>query len=373
MNNQNDPIVLGNEFDHPKKPKRKNKKTLWIILCSVIGFFILVAALGGNSEDGSTESTEEPSSNETTAPTTSQSNITSLQYFFFFSEEEFDVGETSDYVIVVESDSDYAVEDIQLVSSDSSVVKFELVEKNNMGWLLVRTTALSEGNATIFVQTKDETVKTDVINITVTNKNNYSYEIIDTHHNIANSSIGTLWIECYSLVKNTGNTNIYLSQGKFDIENKNGHLVETINYVSAYPSVLTPGEVGVYYHYTTFDKGNIETEYQIVPHVDVKRAKVPLVRFPVVDVSVKEDQFGSIDVVGRIKNTSDSKQESIVYAILLYDNNGNLIGVQNGHIYDDVPVNGMVSFEDSFTIDYFGLSYSKISSYEVIAYPYQYQ
>ena len=64
MNNPNDPIVLGNEFDQPKKPNRKSKKTLWIILCSVIGFFILVAALGGNSEDGSESDSTGTLSNE---------------------------------------------------------------------------------------------------------------------------------------------------------------------------------------------------------------------------------------------------------------------------------------------------------------------
>lgn len=352
---------------------KKSISTILAICLLISALFSLPACYVEPTESYKPNRTDETSTNDDTT-TSTKSKITGFEFSPFTTMElSMTVGETEESYFIVNGDRDFSLDDIIFVSSDKSVAKIEFESQALTTYIYYKITPLSEGTATLYVQTKDGAVKSDEISITVSDPNNFNYEIVDTYYNLASDSIGYLWIECYALVKNTGKTNIYLSSGKFDIEDKNGHLIDTIDYVDVYPQVIAPGETGVYYETTIFEKGNINGKYNVVFKIDAKKATVPLVRYKVSDVSFSEDQFGYINVTGRVKNTSN-KSDSLCYiGIVLYDKNDKVIGVDFTIITDEIAPGELCSFEKTFLYDYFGVKLKDVSKYEIYAYPFQYQ
>lgn len=185
------------------------------------------------------------------------------------------------------------------------------------------------------------------------------------------NSIGTEWVIITVPVTNTGDTNLYLSSGTMDIEDQDGHLIDSKSLVSVYPEVLQPGETAWYYEETMLD-GSSGLELKVLPHVEVEKAKIDCVRYDVTDVTISDETYGGIKVTGRVENTTDEDESMPYVVVLMYDANGQLLGTALD-IVDGLNAGEKKGFSASSLSSYKELKTSNIASYEVYAYPNKFQ
>ena len=119
------------------------------------------------------------------------------------------------------------------------------------------------------------------------------YEITDCRAKTWTNSIGTVWVQTIVEITNTGTTNLYLSSGSYDLEDASGNLIGSKTMVSAYPSVLAPGEKGYMYEETILDD-TTDGELIVLPREDIEEAKVELIRFPVTDTKISNGNYGRV-------------------------------------------------------------------------------
>ncbi len=199
-----------------------------------------------------------------------------------------------------------------------------------------------------------------------------AYEVGEGRALVYSDSIGSCWVQISVPVTNTGSTNLYLSSGTMDLEDADGHLVDSKAMVSVFPTVLKPGETAWYYEETTLDQ-TPSTELKVVPHVDVKGAKVDCIRFDISDLSIGNEQYGGIKITGRVENTSD-KDESMVYIVVfMYDKDGELLGQAFTILTDDLKAGEKMGFSASTFSSNPAFIVENVDHYEVFAYPLQYQ
>ncbi|MBR2520791.1 MAG: FxLYD domain-containing protein [Oscillospiraceae bacterium] len=199
-----------------------------------------------------------------------------------------------------------------------------------------------------------------------------SYETGEGTVKVYTDSIGSVWAQISVPVTNTGDVNLYLSSGTMDLEDPDGHLVDSITYVSAYPTVLKPGETAWYYDETTLDEG-ASSELRVVPHVDVKAAKVDCIRFEVSDLAISDDTYGGIKVTGRVENTTE-EDESLVYVVVFfYGPDDVLLGQAYTILTDDLKAGDKIGFSCSTFSSYDQYVTANVSRYEVYSYPTQIQ
>ena len=168
-------------------------------------------------------------------------------------------------------------------------------------------------------------------------------------------------------VENTGESNIYLSGTAFDIEDANGHLLQSDSMISCCPDVIFPGEKGFLYTQYGFSlEGISEIEgLQLVPQYVVKATSETPVDYKVSDVSLKEGKWG-VAAVGRVTNTTEVEDSLFYIQAVYYDNDGNVIGIDGTNVNDFLP-GRTVSFEFSGMTLPRDLALDKIGTYEIIA------
>ena len=203
-------------------------------------------------------------------------------------------------------------------------------------------------------------------------KSSNPYEITYTNAKTWENSIGTTWVQVIVEITNTGNKNLYLSSGSYDLEDESGALVASQKLVSEYPDVLAPGEKGYMYEETTLDDA-VDGVLTVIPHVDVKTAKVDLIRFPVTDVSFKDDDIWGMKMIGRVENDSKETQNMVYVVANLYNANGECIGVLSTIITDDIAAGDQIGFEASALSMPDDVTSDAIADYTIYAYPLQYQ
>jgi len=200
-----------------------------------------------------------------------------------------------------------------------------------------------------------------------------TYEVTYKNVMVYTSSIGSTWAQAIVEVTNTGTKDLYLSSASFDLEDASGALVSVLKMVSVCPDVISPGEKAYYYDASTLENVESEVELTIVPHLNVKEAKVDRIRFPVSEDSLSMDQFDDITLIGRVENNTEETQSMVYVAVILYNSNDAPIGHLTTILMEDLAPGDKIGFEcsawslpDSVTLD-------SIAWYEVIAYPTQFQ
>jgi len=201
-----------------------------------------------------------------------------------------------------------------------------------------------------------------------------AHEITYSNVTAYTNSIGTTWVQTIFEVTNTGSVDLYLSSGSYDLENHDGSLIASKTMVSVFPDVISPGEKAYYYEEITLDNYTGDgSDLVVLPRVSVKDAKIDNVRFPVTDVTISDGSYGGLKTMGRVENTS-SNDESIVYVVIVfYDANNQPIGLDFTILTDGLATGDKVGFEtSSFSLPP-TVTMESVSSYEVFAYPQQYQ
>lgn len=169
-------------------------------------------------------------------------------------------------------------------------------------------------------------------------------------------------------ITNTGETNLYLDDAKFDIYDGAGNLTKVISYVEPNLQVIMPGEEAIYFVRESFDGEDQNDNYSITPHLEIERAAVSCVRYDLSEVRIKSDSYGYPKIIGKVKNNTSEERAFIRLAVNIYDKEGYLLYVIRTSITEDLEPGTWTSFEESI---YSPLvkSVDVIGSYSVWIYP----
>lgn len=196
--------------------------------------------------------------------------------------------------------------------------------------------------------------------------NKADYEVTDTYFNYYLNSIGSVEYFAFVEITNTGSSNLYLGSATFDLEDINGHLLQSDDLISTAPDAIYPGEKGYYYNMGYIDEGvSLENGVKLVPSYKVEVARQDIVEYEVSDLGIKEDTFG-FSVTGRVQNNTDEDDSYCYINILFYDASGKIAGI-TGTTITDLTAGSKKSFECSSMFLPNNLSINDVANYKVIA------
>ena len=202
---------------------------------------------------------------------------------------------------------------------------------------------------------------------------NIEYEI--TYKNVESwiNSIGTTWVQVIAEIKNTGTVPIYLSSSSYDLEDSTGQLIASKQYISTYPQIIKSGEKGYMYDETSLENA-IEGKLNVIPRISAKKATVACIRYEVSEITISDTSYLGPKMSGRIQNTTTKDEDGLIYVVgILYNNDGNPIGVLYDIITENLPAGNKIGFEATSLSMPKTVNTSTIKTYQVYAYPHQYQ
>lgn len=215
-------------------------------------------------------------------------------------------------------------------------------------------------------------VGVEVVKGTSTPKPQLACEVSDMRVNVFTNSIGTIYAHVTFSVTNTGTENLYFSTSGFDLEDEKGNLVATNSMTSIYPEVLAPGEKAYVSEFERLDE-KVEN-LAVVPRVKAKLATVELIRYKCSDITVKDETYGGVKVLGRIENNTKQDEDGWIYVVVnLFDKDGKFLHQVYTIISENLPAGAKFGFECTSLIDPVDLTADQVASYEIYAFPSQWQ
>jgi len=197
-----------------------------------------------------------------------------------------------------------------------------------------------------------------------------NYEITDTGFEYYTNSIGS--VEYYGFVEitNTGDCDIFMKDCTFDIEDNDGHLLQTDKFIYKGPDVIEPEEKGYFYNglgSNIIDSGvSFDNGVKLTPQITLKKATGKPHRFPVSDVSYRDGGYTGIKVTGRVENDTE-KDHSLLSLLIIFRNaEGKVLAVDSSSITDTIAAGNKGSFESSTMFGNGNLKIEDIAEVEVI-------
>lgn len=197
-----------------------------------------------------------------------------------------------------------------------------------------------------------------------------AYEMTDTNFSYYTTSIGT--VEYYGFVEitNTGSCNIYLDNCTFDIEDNDGHLLESDKLIYSSPDIIAPGEKGYFYNglgSNVIDSNvSVDNGLVLVPNYKIEKANGDIIEYDVSDTDMHIDDLGYVKVTGRITNNTDDDEKYLGINVIFYDDSGNVLFITNSSV-TDLNAGSTVSFEASTLFSDNSVNKDDIASFQVIA------
>lgn len=171
-------------------------------------------------------------------------------------------------------------------------------------------------------------------------------------------------------VQNISSGNLYLADAQFDFY-LNGIIVASESFISSDPRVIAPNEKGYFYTNLGSDINMPYAQYDFIPTLTIKKSTLPVERHIISNISLKETEYGYVDVVGTITNTSSQDQPMTWISIVFYDANGYPFCCAGVNVMN-MPAGTTIGFETQpYCRKNFKLS--DIASYQIISAPIQYQ
>ena len=128
-----------------------------------------------------------------------KTNITKLSFSTLKSPLELDAGKTREGWFGVTSYGDFDVEEIEFYSSDTNIATFEYDKTALNKCIYYVITGVSDGEAVVYAQTKDGTVKTEEITVKVSGESQQTDSTqASEEETIPNSKVGSL---IYTIVR----------------------------------------------------------------------------------------------------------------------------------------------------------------------------
>ncbi len=196
------------------------------------------------------------------------------------------------------------------------------------------------------------------------------YDVQISNFSYMANSIGTVEFCGILEVTNTGNTNLDLESCIYDLEDNNGHLLQTEDWISAAPEIIAPGEKGYFYNNIESSSLNdgvpIDNGVNLKPHYDIESTKSAFIDYEISDTSmVKEQYLGTPIITGRITNSTDADNSYVEIYILFLDASGKVIDVGNTNV-SDLKAGETKSFECSSMFMMENIA-DAVTDYKVIA------
>ena len=197
-----------------------------------------------------------------------------------------------------------------------------------------------------------------------------SYEITDMNFNYYTNSIGTIEYYGFVEIQNTGSTNIYLKDCTFDLEDDNGHLLQSDSFISSCPDIIAPGEKGYFYNgiggCTIDETVSFDNGIKLVPQYKLESTNSEIIDYDVSDTDMRIDDYGNIKITGRITNNTDEDDSMVYVQFILYDENEKVLAISGTNVMD-LTVGATMSFEGSTMFADNSISMDNVKSYTVIA------
>jgi len=156
---------------------------------------------------------------------------------------------------------------------------------------------------------------------------NFSYLIINEDNwTIVKDSYGSgyTWSALIS-VYNDGNVPIYFGITNFDLHTSDGKVITT-GILSSFPDILNPGEEGVFWGYESLESYSEEDGIVFTPRWSVEKSNNKRIDLSYTDFDIRQTSYG-INVVGNMTNDTGVDQEWVIIQAILYDKDGNALGV----------------------------------------------
>ncbi|MGX8774919.1 MAG: FxLYD domain-containing protein [Bacillota bacterium] len=200
-----------------------------------------------------------------------------------------------------------------------------------------------------------------------------TYEVGDGTAITYEDSIGSKWVQVIVPVTNTGETDLYLDYGKIDLEDESGALVKTLDLVNPFPEILKPGETACYYEEEALDY-EAGKSLTVVPHLEISDSTVEGIRFDVSETSISDQEYiGGVQVMGRMENNTEEDADMVYVAAILYDADGNILGVPYTISDTTLKAGEKMGFELTTLFAPESLTKDAVDHFEVFAYPSQIQ
>ena len=204
-----------------------------------------------------------------------------------------------------------------------------------------------------------------------------AYEITFQKSYIYTNSINDICLYVMIEVENIGSVDLRLADAKFELEDRDGKLLATCDTFSTdtVPQIIAPGEKGYIYNAGYGLKGDVNesTDYVLVPVLDIKQSKNPIVRLDLsdIDMTPSSNMFYDFEIVGRATNNTNEEQSLTTAYAVIFNKAGEPVLIDSGHV-DKLAPGARTSFSISGDLPD-GMSYDDIGNYKVFASPYQFQ
>jgi hypothetical protein len=136
-------------------------------------------------------------------------------------------------------------------------------------------------------------------------------EIVSQEVQKYQDSLGSVNAAYLAEIKNTGTSTVKLSDLSIDLNSTDGNLIGVTDYVSAFPSIIKPGESAYIMeeiYNSVFDTPvEINSIGEAVLHYNAEESKeAPILPIELTDAKLQTDAFGTPEIIGNIKNTGDT-------------------------------------------------------------------
>jgi len=126
-------------------------------------------------------------------------------------------------------------------------------------------------------------------------------------------------------VSNSLNKPLYLKASDFDIVDENDELIDTMKLVNAYPQIIEPGNVAVYYDVKTSDKiSDTNIKLKAIPHIESEKSHAKQYKLFITGVRTGGSSYAMVTV----KNSSSRTEYSNVHiAVIAKKSNNEVVSV----------------------------------------------
>lgn len=196
----------------------------------------------------------------------------------------------------------------------------------------------------------------------------YTYKVL--RWNAYTDSINENEFQILIEIHNTsaGPIQLYSFDSELDIEDTNGHLVDTGQAIyGCYPYVISAGETGYVYGGSFIrDDGTVNPEdMRPVLSLSLYEASADPIELETSDTSISNSSGMYARIAGRVENTTDETTAPVVGAYL-YDADGKLLAVGSSQA-DTTEPGEKTSVSVSVDIEGTDLNYSDIADYKLVA------
>jgi len=185
---------------------------------------------------------------------------------------------------------------------------------------------------------------------------------------------GRVTAQVIIIVVNTGEAPLFLDTAAYDLEDTNGEIIATSPRVQAFPQIIQPEESGYYFDTITIDRWNKVAPFTVLLRPHVTATHLDSVRFEVPEFHLgnRVPYTHGLNVLGRVKNTTNKPYERIIVAGMLFDKKEQPVGAIFSQIREKVPPGAKVGFS-GLTETIMKLTCEDVVRYEVFAFPPQWR